>query len=104
MSTQMNLNKKEKKNTDVNVPEHTFTITLEPLSKYNTAEIFAVSLYQLSRIFKCIYIYRKLAERASVGFYSLSRLSFSRKILSLKKQLIDLFPVHRNKYQENNTC
>ena len=40
----------------VNVREHTFTRTCEPLWKYDTAEIFAFSLYQLSRIFECIYI------------------------------------------------
>ena len=46
----MNLNK-IKKYIVVNVREHTFARTFEPLSKYDTAEIFTVSLYQLSRIF-----------------------------------------------------
>ena len=32
------------------------TRTFEPLWKYDTAEIFAVSRYQLSRIFEFIYI------------------------------------------------
>ena len=39
----------------VNVREHMFTRTFEPLWKYDTEEIFAVSLYQLSIIFECIY-------------------------------------------------
>ena len=75
----MNLNKRKKKekNTAVNVREHTFTRTFKPLSKYDTSEIFAVSLYQLSRIFQ--YIDRKLAEQTKVDFYSLIRLSFSRR-------------------------